>query len=149
MGKGAGPRGADELYWQEREILRRKVELYMRGEYRESLDEYIHFRVPPFIKRIYRMAPDDVKMAARKAFESTLVAWFLGSSVSSSQSGDKSNIILNVNVNVATAKAEAKADLSAIAELARELYKLRAAVPPKQRELIEQLYSELRKAGVN
>ena len=158
------PTRGSELYWEERELLKRKLKAWLRGEYVERKSAWLTMRTTPTIPEIYSRAPEEVKQAARRALEAVLIAWFLGEPrVEYSQPGGSPqifNININVNENRAEARAESKAEaksrleleatLEAAKQIVEALYKMMASsslTPPKQRQLIEELYKLLK--GVN
>ena len=101
---------AESLYWEERRLLEKKLKAWLNGEYREARKAWIGIRVTPTVKEVYDRAPDQVKRAARRAFEAVLIAWFLGEEQVRMQGQSGAPQIFNVNISVSEARADARAE---------------------------------------
>ncbi len=143
--RGAGEPESEEssIYREEMELLRRKARLWAEGKLPQKKDAFFGMRVPQLILDLYRRAPERVKLAARKAFEAVLISWFLGDTPQVAQPSNGAPMIFNINLAISESRAETKCDLRAIMDLVEELYRLRMGVPPKQRQLIEELRKRL------
>ncbi len=131
-----------DIYWEERRVLERKARLLAEGKITEPKDEWLSIRLSHTIKTIYRRAPPQVRQAARRALESVLLSWFLGEPQVRVEEGQGRNVfVYNISMSISEARAEANVKVYVkIKKIARELYELRRHLPPKHRELIEELY---------
>jgi len=133
-----------EVIQKHNEILRRKLELIINGRLQEARTSKIEFRTWPELKYVYGKVPQEIKTAARRAFEMVIISWFLGERQTKTKVADTggSPIIFNLSLNINEAKATShiSIDLTEIAFIIEKLYRLKSSVPVVQRRLIEDLY---------
>jgi len=109
---------------------------------REGRYGVICFRASMRAKYMWDSLGIEHKRVLRDAFENIILGY--GVQYQKQQ-------IVNVNVNINVNKVENKAGgdagaLAEIAELVSKLYSLRNTLPPLQRQLVEELYSRVKKA---
>lgn len=119
-----GQSSVKKLIEKEKEILKEKAKLIAEGEIDEPYTTTITIRLRPSVKQLYQNLPLSVKRAARRAFEATVLAYYLGGSAN--MHGDthtSTPIIINMNVVEARAEArsEARVDLEPLVHLLEEL----------------------------
>ena len=104
---------------EEKRVLVEKARLLSEGMIVEFYTEQLCLRVRPTIKQLYLKMPPKPKRAAKQAFESTVIAYWLGGKASLSSHLDTAPIVMNLNIVEARAEAKAKAevDLRPLAEL--------------------------------
>jgi len=112
MVKDEDPTDPATIFWEERRMDYRKIKLMLQGKYREPRTAWLSLRLPPTIRKLYSQAPDKVKLAARRALESVLIAWFLGESQVriTDSSPFSAPFIFNINLNMNENKAEARSE---------------------------------------
>ncbi len=98
-----------EVLREHREVLRKKLRLLMEGKLVESRTSKIDFRTWPDLKYVYGKAPRIVKAAARKAFESVILSWFLGEQKQIEAALGRPSSVAVFNINIAEASADARA----------------------------------------
>lgn len=113
---------------------------------RRDLTQPISFRIPLYIKIIYDSLEPEVKRRIKLALEQVILA-MAGLEVPP-QPGQPVIINMNINVNENKPQVNVNIDISKLVDLVSRLYELRKPLPPLQRELVEKLYSLVRK-GVN
>ena len=115
-----------EVLREQRDVLRRKLKMLIEGKLVETRSSRIDFRTWPDLKYVYSKAPRIVKAAARKAFESVILSWFLGEQDRIEAVLDRPGSVAVFNINIAEASADARACAKARVEvsLARDLEEL-------------------------
>ena len=114
-----------EVLREHREVLRKKLRLLMEGKLVESRTSKIDFRTWPDLKYVYGKAPQAVKAAARKAFESVILSWFLGEQEIEAALGRPGSVaVFNINIAEASADARACAKVKVNVKLVNELSEL-------------------------
>ena len=146
----------DNLYWEERRFIERKLRAWLNGEYKESRRAWLGIRLTPTIKEIYDRAPDDVKQAAKRALEAVLISWFLGeSTVAYSRPAHATQVFnINVNINENSNNVDVKVNID-LANVIRELRRLENIlksnphVGPTARRILENAIRQLEKGLTN
>ena len=105
-----------EVLREHRIVLRKKLKLLIAGKLTEPRSSKIEFRTWPDLKYVYGKAPSIVKSAARKAFESVVLSWFLGETEKIEAALGEGRLAV-FNINIAEAKAEAKVSVRIINDL--------------------------------
>ncbi|MEB3861261.1 MAG: hypothetical protein GSR84_03465 [Desulfurococcales archaeon] len=146
----------DNLYWEERRFIERKLRAWLNGEYKKSRRAWLGIRLTPTLKEIYDRAPDDVKQAARRALEAVLISWFLGeSTVAYNKPSHATHVfIINVNINENSNNVDVEVNIdlaSVIRELRRFENILRSSpyVGPIARRTLENVIRQLEKGLTN
>ena len=139
--------GTSDVIREQREVLRKKLQMLVSGKIHETRSSRIDFRTWPDLKYVYSLAPERVKASARKAFESIVLAWFLNEDIVVHADGDKP-AIFNINIAISESTSSSNVNVNIlieIKELVEKLYRLKDPLPPIQRGLVETLYKKVSK----
>ena len=114
---------------------------------RRDLTQPVSFRVPLYVKMVYESLEPEAKRRVKLALEQVILA--MAGLEAPPQPGQPVIINMNINVNENKPQVNVNLDVSKLVDLVTRLYELRRPLPPLQRELVEKLYSMVRKGVSN